>query len=95
MVGVRCRYGGVGPEDQQCFRSRLGAQGVQQLVGTAPRTRQRTGQHAPLFGDVRAGDGVGDQPIAGQLVGLLAVFPAALAVALPGEAPVTAAVTTR
>ena len=43
---------------------------------------------APDPGDVRAGGRVVDHPVAGQLVGLLAVLAAALAVALAGEAAV-------
>ena len=46
---------------------------------------------APDAGHVGAGGGVGDLAVAGELVGLLAVFAAALAVALAGEGAVAAA----
>ena len=46
---------------------------------------------APHPGDVRAGRRVVDLPVAGQLVGLLPVLAAALAVALAGEAAVPGA----
>src|SRR5919107_4687711 len=45
----------------------------------------------PDFRHVRAGGRIGDLAVAGQLVGLLAVLAAALAVALAGERAVAAA----
>ena len=47
-----------------------------------------SGVDAPDAGDVLAGGRVVDHPVAGQLVGLLPVLAAALAVALAGEAAV-------
>ncbi len=49
------------------------------------------GIDAPHAGHVLAGGGVGDHPVAGQLVGLLAVLAAALAVALARDGAVAAA----
>ena len=49
------------------------------------------GIDAPHAGDVLAGGRVVDHPVAGQLVGLLAVLAAALTVALAGDGAVAAA----
>ena len=59
-----------------------GAEAVEHLVGGDPGLRELVGVDAPDAGDVRAGGGVGEHPVAGQLVGLLAVLAPALAVAL-------------
>ena len=53
-----------------------------------PGPGSESGVDAPHAGHVRAGRRVVDHPVAGQLVGLLAVLAAALAVALAGEAAV-------
>ena len=53
-----------------------------------PGPGRLSGVDAPHPGDVLAGGRVVDHPVAGQLVGLLAVLAAALAVALAGEAAV-------
>ena len=54
-----------------------------------PGSRARV--HAPHPGDMLAGRGVVDPAVARQLVGLLPVLPATLAVALAGDAAVSAA----
>ncbi len=56
-----------------------------------PLPGQRVRVDAPDAGDVLARGRVVDHPVAGQLVGLLAVLAPALAVALPGEAAVAGA----
>ena len=61
---------------------------IQQLVRRPALAGQRLRRHAPHPGDVLAGRRVVDHPVAGQLVGLLPVLAAALAVALPGQAAV-------
>ncbi len=53
-----------------------------------PLPGRLSGGDPPHPRDVLAGDGVVDHPVAGELVGLLAVLAAALAVALAGEAAV-------
>ena len=57
----------------------------EQLEGAAAGTRQVGGVDAPDRGDVRPRGRVVDLAVAGQLVGLLAVLAAALAVALTGD----------
>jgi hypothetical protein len=63
------------------------AQAVEHLVGRAARAGQGLGGDAPDPRDVLAGRGVVDPPVARQLIGLLAVLAAALAVALAGQGP--------
>ena len=58
----------------------------QQLVRRAARAGQLVRVDAPDGGDVGARGGVVEPAVAGQLVGLLPVLAAALAVALAGEA---------
>ncbi len=86
MRGARRGDHRVGPHQQQ--GADVGAQGVQQLVGAAARPRQRVRVHAPHARHVTARLRVVQLAVAGQLVGLLAVFTPALAVALAGEAAV-------
>ena len=81
----------VGAEDQQRRGTVVGAERVEQLVRRPPGAGQRLGVDAPHAGDVRAGGGVVDPPVARQLVGLLPVLAPALAVALAGEAAVARA----
>ena len=57
----------------------------EQLDGRAPGPGQVVRVDAPDAGDVRAGGGVVDLAVAGELVGLLAVLAPALAVALAGD----------
>ena len=64
---------------------------LEQLDGGQPGPGQIVRVDAPDPGHVGAGGGVGDLAVAGQLVGLLAVLAAALAVALAGERAVAAA----
>ena len=80
----------VGGHDQQGAHAAVRAQRVQQFIGRAARPGQFVGVDAPDAGDMGAVRGVVDLAVAGQLVGLLAVFAPALPVALPGEAAVAA-----
>ncbi len=86
MPGVRRGHHRIRTHHQQ--RPHLGAQRVQQLVRTAPRTRERVGIDPPHLRDMAARRRVGELAVAGQLVGLLAVFTASLAVALPRQTAV-------
>ncbi len=60
-------------------------QDCEQLVGRLAGAGQRVGRDAPDAGDGPAGRRVADRAIAGELVGLLPVLAATLAVALPGQ----------
>ncbi|MDQ1123136.1 hypothetical protein QE412_001709 [Microbacterium trichothecenolyticum] len=64
---------------------------AEQRGGRDAGIRELVGIHAPHPGDVPARFGVADGAVAGQLVGLLAVFASALAVALAGEGAVARA----
>ena len=91
VVAVGGGDGHVGAEHQQGADAALGAQGVQQFVGGLAGAGQFVLRVVPHPGDVLAGGGVGDEAVAGELVGLLAVLAAALAVALAGQAAVAGA----
>ena len=65
----------------------LGPQGVQQLEGRLAGPGEFVFIHAPDRGHVAAGGGIGYQAVTRQLVGLLPVFAAPLAVPLAGKAP--------
>ena len=90
MAGAGCGHRHIGTHHQQRPHAALLPQRVQHFVCGAPRARQGGFGDAPHAGDVPPRRRVGNQPVARQLVGFLAVFPAALAVALPGEAAVAA-----
>ncbi len=77
---------GVGAHQEQ--GAYVPAQRVQQLVRAAPGAREGLRRYAPHLRDVRPRGRVGQLAVARQLVGLLAVFAAALPVALAGQAPV-------
>lgn len=79
---------GIGAEDEQRAGAVGAAERVEQLVGRHAGAGQLGGVDAPHLGDVGAGRRVVDLAVAGELVGLLAVFAPALAVALAGEAAV-------
>ena len=82
----------VGAEDQQRRRARRACRARRAARTPTARGRAATsGVDAPHPGDVRAGGRVVDAPVAGQLVGLLPVLAAALAVALAGQAAVARA----
>ena len=66
-------------------------QALQQLHGRHARSGQDVRVDAPDTGHVLTRGRIGDHPVAGQLVGLLAVLAATLAVALPGEGAIAAA----
>ena len=79
------------PKTSSACGPAVGAERVEQLVRRARPGRAATPGRTPhTAGDVLARGRVVDHPVAGQLVGLLAVLAAALAVALPGEAAVAA-----
>src|SRR5690606_6092720 len=63
---------------------------AEQLVGVYARRRQVVGIHVPDFGHVGAVLWVGEVSTAGELVALLAVLSASLAVGLPGDGGVAA-----
>ncbi len=80
----------VRAEHQERPDAALRAERVEQLVGALPLARQRRGVDAPDARDRRAVVGVFDQPVAGELIGLLAVLTSPLAVPLTGQAAVAA-----
>ena len=86
-VHVGRGYGDVRGQDEQRPHAPGGAHPVEHLEGGEPGLRQRR-VDAPDRGHVRSSVRVGQLAVAGQLVGLLAVFPAALSVALPGDGAV-------
>ena len=67
------------------------SKGLEEFDGGEAGARDQGFGHAPDLCHVGAGGGIGDLPVAGELVRLLAVFAAALAVALAGERAVAAA----
>jgi hypothetical protein len=85
VAGARGGDGDVGAEDEQRLGAAVGAERVEQLVRGSPGAGQRVGVDAPDAGHMGSGGGVGDHPVPGELVGLLAVFAAALPVALAGQ----------
>ena len=66
----------------------MGTQRVQQFIGRLARPRQFRFRHIPNRSDVPPDCRVVNQPVSGELIGFLAVFPSALAVALSGQAAV-------
>ena len=76
------------PKTSSARAPSVGAERVEELVRRPAGARQRRGVHAPDRRHVRPRGRVVDHPVAGQLVGLLAVLAPALAVALAGEAAV-------
>ena len=86
--GIGSRDDDVGAEHQQRLGATVRAQRVKQLVRRFPPTWQGIGSHTPHPSDVLTCGRVVDHPIARQLIGLLAVLAAALAVALTGQAPI-------
>jgi hypothetical protein len=74
---------------EQGARAPVAAEALEQFDGRQAGTGQQVGVDAPNGGDVRPRRRIGDQPVSGQLVGLLAVLTAALAVSLPGDGAVT------
>ncbi len=80
--------GDVAAEDEERPRPLRRAERVQHLVGAAARTGDGRRVDAPDPTDVLPGHRIGDLALAGKLVGLLPVFPAALPVALAGETAV-------
>ena len=85
VVRRRRRDQRVEAHDEQGADAAVGAAALEQLVGRLAGAGQRVGRHAPHAGDGAARRRVADRAVAGQLVGLLAVLAAALAVALAGE----------
>ncbi len=88
--GVGARHDDVGREDHHASHGAAGTRSVEDLAGRHPRFRQRVGVDTPDGRDLGAMSRVGDLTIAGKLVGLLAVFAAALSVSLAGETAVAA-----
>ena len=88
MRRTRCRHDDVGRDHPQGAHPAVVANGIEHLVGGQTRLRQVVGIDAPDLGDVGARQRVIQAPVTGQLVGLLAVFAAALPVALPGHGAV-------
>ncbi len=78
----------VGSGDQQ--HPHVAPECIEQFVGGRPRSGQIVRINAPDMGDVGAVGRIRQLAVARQLVGLLAVFAPALAVALPGEGAVPA-----
>ena len=83
---VRGRHHRVGAHHDQ--RLHLAAERVEEFVRAASGPRERVRVHAPHARDVGPGRRVRQLAVTRQLVGLLAVFPAALTVALTGETAV-------
>ena len=79
------RDSNVGPKHQQGPHPTVGAQLVEHLVRRGAGPRQAVRVDSPDRGDVRAGLGIVEASVAGQLVGLLAVLATALPIALPGQ----------
>ena len=90
-VGVRGGHRHVGAVHEEAPDAVGLSQGLEEFDGGEAGAGDQGFGHAPDLGHVGAGGGVGDLPVAGELVRLLAVFAAALAVALPGERAVAAA----
>ena len=80
--------GHVGAVHEQRSHTPGRAHGVEQLGGRGARAGDLGSLHLPHPGHVRPVGRIGDGPGPGQLVGLLAHLPAALAVALAGEGAV-------
>ena len=88
--GVRRGHRDVRAVDQQSADAARRPERVQQLVRALPLARQLVGLDAPAARDDEPILGILDQPVAGELVGLLPVLASALPVALPGQATVAA-----
>ena len=90
-VGVRRGNRHVGAVHEEAADAVGLSQRLQQLYGGQARAGNERFRDAPHGGHVGAGGGIGDLAVAGELVRFLAVFAAALAVALAGERAVAAA----
>ena len=90
VARVRRGDGDVRAEHQQRADAALGPERVEELVGALPLAGQRRGVDAPDARDRRPVVGIFDQPVAGELIGLLAVLAPPLTVALTGQAAVAA-----
>ena len=90
MSRTRRGHGNIRSEHQQRAHAAFGAERIQHLVGGTASLRQIGFVNSPNARYKGAMFRIVDAAITGQLIGLLAMFAAALAVALPCQATVPA-----